>query len=93
VQIGDGKCEVTSVVIGEGDATFDIKKEDATFDIREGDATFDSVRNCSPPRLNPKILMNHCHQKARALNHIRVKMVLHFQYYLQCNTYLINSGL
>jgi hypothetical protein len=54
VQIGDGKCEVTSIVIGEGDAAFDIKKEDATFDIREGDATFDSVRNCSPPRLESK---------------------------------------
>ncbi len=44
-QIGDGKCEVTSIAIGEGDAAFD---------IGEGDVAFDSVGNCNPPKLESK---------------------------------------
>ncbi len=62
-QIGDGKCEVTSIAIGKGDAAFDIGEGDVAFDIGEGDAAFDigegdvafdSVGNCNPPKLESK---------------------------------------
>ncbi len=53
-QIGDGKCEVTSIAIGKGDAAFDIGEGDAAFDIGEGDVAFDSVGNCNPPKLESK---------------------------------------